>query len=134
MSIFFLQISSIISGYRYFKQSDDGHLGIFKGISELFKNIIHTFSNNRCEVSLIYIKDKNIIIPSSFDYWFYLADVCSTWFLIPVYIILQVFNQASWNQNISGKSDYEVTMKNIKLIDWADIAKTLGVETNNDER
>lgn len=48
--------------------------------------------------------------------------------------MLQVFNQASWNQNISGKSDYEVTMKNIKSIDWADIAKTLGVETNNDER
>eukprot|EP00105_Crassostrea_gigas_P015716 XP_011432797.1 PREDICTED: uncharacterized protein LOC105332055 [Crassostrea gigas] len=49
-----LQISSIISGYRYFKQSDDGHLGIFKGISELFKNIIHTFSNNR------YINEKKM--------------------------------------------------------------------------
>lgn len=68
MFIFFLQILFIIFGYRYFKQFDDGYLGIFKGILEFFKNILYMFLNNRCEVSLIYIKDKNIIILLFFDY------------------------------------------------------------------
>lgn len=133
MSIFFLQISSIISGYRYFKQSDDGHLGIFKGISELFKNIIHTFSNNRCEVSLIYIKDKNIIIPSSFDYWF-LFSWCLQYMVSNTSIYYITSIQSSFLKSEHIRKKRWLTMKNIKLIDWADIAKTLGVETNNDER
>lgn len=77
---FFLQISSIISGYRYFKQSDDGHLGIFKGVLELFRNILHTLSHNRCELSF--------------------APVENIWFMIPVCTIIDVFDQASWNQNM----------------------------------
>ncbi|XP_052675558.1 uncharacterized protein LOC128157153 isoform X3 [Crassostrea angulata] len=32
----FLQVSSVYFGFRYFKQSEDGHLGIFKGLTELF--------------------------------------------------------------------------------------------------
>lgn len=43
-----LQILSIIFGYRYFKKSADGNLGIFKGVLELFRSMLHTISHNRC--------------------------------------------------------------------------------------
>ncbi|XP_048730207.2 uncharacterized protein LOC125647538 isoform X2 [Ostrea edulis] len=48
------QVLSIGLGYKYFKRSDDGHLGIFKGVSELFKNIWYKVTDNR------YINEKNM--------------------------------------------------------------------------
>uniref|UniRef100_K1PEP1 Uncharacterized protein n=1 Tax=Magallana gigas TaxID=29159 RepID=K1PEP1_MAGGI len=49
-----LQIMSIIFGYRYFKKSADGYLGIFKGVVELFRSMFYTVSHNR------YINEKKM--------------------------------------------------------------------------
>lgn len=46
-----LQILSIIFGYRYFKKSADGNLGIFKGVLQLFRSMLHSISHNRWEIS-----------------------------------------------------------------------------------
>lgn len=49
-----LQIMSIIFGYKYFKKSADGYLGIFKGVVELFRSMFYTVTHNR------YINEKKM--------------------------------------------------------------------------
>ncbi|XP_048730673.2 uncharacterized protein LOC125647885 isoform X2 [Ostrea edulis] len=42
-----LQFACTSIGYVYFKRSQDGHLGVFKGVIELFKSMWFTIINNR---------------------------------------------------------------------------------------
>nr|XP_034307957.1 uncharacterized protein LOC105340078 isoform X3 [Crassostrea gigas]XP_034307961.1 uncharacterized protein LOC105340078 isoform X3 [Crassostrea gigas] len=49
-----LQIISVIFGYKYFKKSADGYLGIFKGVVELFRSMFYTVTHNR------YINEKKM--------------------------------------------------------------------------